>query len=134
MNFLPQYPDSPCFLAFYTNGQCIVPYFYDTGPTNRILHHFFFYKVLFPCENSCMVIALYMYDLLTEMEKQEIIPVLLNTSFNVNGRPILNSYKDAFYMLENSGLRHVIIKNEYTGENGQQFTIKPEYNKFLKTN
>tara|TARA_Y100000361_G_scaffold154035_1_gene177838 strand:- start:985 stop:2778 length:1794 start_codon:yes stop_codon:yes gene_type:complete len=75
-----------------------------------------------------------LYDLLTEMEKQEIIPVLLNTSFNVNGRPILNSYKDAFYMLENSGLRHVIVKNEYTGENGQQFTIKPEYNKFLKTN
>ena len=75
-----------------------------------------------------------LYDLLTEMEKQEIIPVLLNTSFNVNGRPILNSYRDAFYMLENSGLRHVIVKNEYTGENGQQFTIKPEYNKFLKTN
>ncbi len=73
----------------------------------------------------------FLYDVLTAMEEHDMIPVLLNTSFNVNGRPILNSYQDAFYMLENSGLDHLIIINEYTKDYGSQFTIKPEFKKNL---
>ena len=36
------------------------------------------------------------------------IPVLLNTSFNIQGKPILNTYKDALWMKENTGLDEVI--------------------------
>ena len=49
----------------------------------------------------------FLYDLLTEFEKQSGIGVLLNTSFNVNGKPLINTYKDAVYMLENSGLDNI---------------------------
>ena len=36
------------------------------------------------------------------------IPVLLNTSLNIQGKPITNTYKDALWMKENSGLDEVI--------------------------
>ena len=40
------------------------------------------------------------YDLITEFEKLTGLGVLLNTSFNVNGKPLINSYKDALKMLD----------------------------------
>lgn len=49
----------------------------------------------------------YIYDLLTEFEKASGIGVLLNTSFNVNGKPLINTYKDANYMLDYSGLDYL---------------------------
>ena len=49
----------------------------------------------------------FIYDLLTEFKKQSGIGVLLNTSFNVNGKPLINTYKDAIYMLDNSGLDNI---------------------------
>lgn len=36
------------------------------------------------------------------------VPVLLNTSFNIQGKPILNTYKEALWMKENSGIDEVI--------------------------
>jgi len=66
----------------------------------------------------------FLYDLLSEMDKQNIVPVLINTSFNVQGKPILNSYKDAFHMLEQTALDHVIILNEYTKKDGVLFVKK----------
>ncbi len=35
-------------------------------------------------------------------------PVLLNTSFNIMGKPILNTYKEALWMKENTGIDEVI--------------------------
>jgi carbamoyltransferase len=52
----------------------------------------------------------YIYDLLTEFEKMSGIGVLLNTSFNVNGKPLINTYKDALYMLNNSGLDYLFTE------------------------
>lgn len=46
----------------------------------------------------------FIYDLLTEFEKVSGLGVLLNTSFNVNGKPLINTYKDAMFMLKNTGL------------------------------
>ena len=66
----------------------------------------------------------FLYDLLSEMDKQNIVPVLINTSFNVQGKPILNSYKDAFHMLEQTALDYVIILNEYTKKDGVLFVKK----------
>lgn len=44
----------------------------------------------------------FLYDLLTLMDQRIGVGVLLNTSFNIAGKPILNSYKDAIWMLENT--------------------------------
>ena len=61
----------------------------------------------------------FMYDLLTKMQTMGIIPVLLNTSFNTNGKPILNSYKEAFDVYENNNMNGVIILNDYNTTWGQ---------------
>lgn len=45
-----------------------------------------------------------LYDLLTEFDG-----VLLNTSFNVQGKPILNSIKDANHVLQNTGLDAFVV-------------------------
>ena len=50
------------------------------------------------------------YNLLEEMNLTG-LPVLLNTSFNIQGKPILNSIEDAFYVLDNTELDYVIIED-----------------------
>jgi carbamoyltransferase len=49
-----------------------------------------------------------LYDLLTEFDG-----VLLNTSFNVKGSPILNTLKEAFYMLDETTLDHLVVVDEH---------------------
>jgi len=55
----------------------------------------------------------FLYDLLTEFEKKTNIGVLLNTSFNVDGKPILSTIRDAFTILENTELDCLVIENYY---------------------
>ena len=50
------------------------------------------------------------FDLLNEM-KSSGLPVLLNTSFNIQGKPILNSIEDAFHVLDNTQLDYVIVED-----------------------
>jgi len=50
------------------------------------------------------------YDLLKEM-KSTGPSVILNTSFNILGKPILNSIEDAFYVLDNTELDYLIIED-----------------------
>jgi carbamoyltransferase len=49
------------------------------------------------------------YDILTAFDG-----VLINTSFNVQGKPILNSIQEALHVLDNTGLDAVIILHEGT--------------------
>jgi carbamoyltransferase len=49
------------------------------------------------------------YDLLTEFGKISDTNVLLNTSFNIRGYPILSSIKDALYALNNTQMDYVVI-------------------------
>lgn len=53
----------------------------------------------------------FMYDLLSELNNISGIGVLVNTSFNVNGRPLINTVKDAFHMLEKTELDGIIVEN-----------------------
>jgi len=50
------------------------------------------------------------YDILTEMENVGKIPVILNTSFNIKGKPILTSYEDAFHVLEKTELDFLVTE------------------------
>jgi carbamoyltransferase len=55
----------------------------------------------------------FIYDLLTEFDKITGIGVLLNTSFNVQGMPILSTLNDAFTVFTESEIDTMIIENHY---------------------
>jgi carbamoyltransferase len=55
----------------------------------------------------------WLYNLITEFEKETGIGVLLNTSFNVDGKPILSTIKDAFTILESTRMDGLILENTY---------------------
>lgn len=53
----------------------------------------------------------FFYELLKTLKETENVPVLLNTSFNIKGRPILTRLKDAFEVLEQTGLDFLVYDN-----------------------
>lgn len=55
----------------------------------------------------------FLYDLITEFEKKTGVGVLLNTSFNVNGKPILSTYNDAFNVFKNTQMDKLILEDYY---------------------
>jgi len=55
----------------------------------------------------------FLYDLLTQFDKIKGFGVLLNTSFNVDGKPILSSVRDAMTILESTEMDGLIIENVY---------------------
>ena len=46
------------------------------------------------------------------MEKLTGFPIVLNTSFNINGEPIVMSPNDALNTFFNSGLEYLILGNQ----------------------
>jgi predicted NodU family carbamoyl transferase len=60
------------------------------------------------------------YNIISEVGKISGFPIVLNTSFNINGEPIVQSADDALNTFFNSGLTHLIlgkylIKKSYAG-------------------
>ena len=55
----------------------------------------------------------WLYDLIGEVEKINGIGVLLNTSFNVNGKPILSTVKEAFTVFDNTQMDGLIIEDTF---------------------
>lgn len=55
----------------------------------------------------------WLYSLLTLIERKTGVGVLLNTSFNVNGKPILTTLKDAFHVFNHSQMDALLIENYY---------------------
>ena len=55
----------------------------------------------------------FIYDLLTMMDKKIGCGILLNTSFNIAGKPILNTYKDALWMLDNRDISGLVLEDYY---------------------
>ena len=53
----------------------------------------------------------YFYSVIEEFEKLTGVPVVLNTSFNINGEPIVLSPDDALNTFFNSGLEYLVIGN-----------------------
>jgi carbamoyltransferase len=51
------------------------------------------------------------YDLLKEFEKVSGAPILLNTSFNLRGKPMANSPHDAIWTFLNSDMDYLVIGN-----------------------
>ena len=55
----------------------------------------------------------WLYNLLTEFEKKSGIGVLLNTSFNVDGKPILSRYTDAIQVYDKTQMDCLILNDYY---------------------
>ena len=55
----------------------------------------------------------WLYTLFATFAQMNEYPVLINTSFNIAGKPILNSYKDAIWMLENTEMDGVVFEDFY---------------------
>jgi len=55
----------------------------------------------------------FVYDLLTEFEKLTGTGVLLNTSFNVAGKPILSTYRDAIEVYTSTKLDGLYLDGFY---------------------
>lgn len=55
----------------------------------------------------------FMYDLLTCFKEKTGIGVLVNTSFNVDGKPILSTYKDAFKVFDETELDRLYLDGYY---------------------
>ena len=58
----------------------------------------------------------FLYDLITAFEDAAGHGVLLNTSFNVAGKPILNTISDAMKVLESTQMDYLIIEDFYYGK------------------
>lgn len=54
----------------------------------------------------------FVYKVLSRMEERQVTPVLLNTSFNVMGKPIINTFRDARSMMDSGELDIVISKEK----------------------
>ena len=53
----------------------------------------------------------YIYDILDELEKLYKIPMILNTSFNILGKPILTTVKESIEILETTEIDFIIIED-----------------------
>lgn len=51
------------------------------------------------------------YDIMIEMKSRNKPPIILNTSFNIRGNPILTTVEDAFYVLENTELDFLVVED-----------------------
>lgn len=55
----------------------------------------------------------FLYEILTRFEEKTGVGVLLNTSFNVDGKPILSTIKDALHVYKTSQMDCLLIKDYY---------------------
>ena len=69
------------------------------------------------------------YDLISKFKEKTGCSVLVNTSFNVRGEPIVNSPTDAFNCFMGTDLDYLIIGNSILDKNLQDKKLKRNYNK-----
>ena len=71
------------------------------------------------------------YDLINEFKKKTGCPVLVNTSFNVRGEPIVCSVEDAFNCFMGTNLDMLVIENFILHKENQDKSLIKDYkNKF----
>ena len=69
------------------------------------------------------------YDLITKFKEKTGCPVVVNTSFNVRGEPIVNSPKDAFNCFMGTELDYLVIGNCILKKELQDKKLKKDYSK-----
>ena len=67
------------------------------------------------------------HDLLSKFKEKTNCPVLVNTSFNIRGEPIVNSPEDAFRCFMGTDLDILVVGNIYLEKNQQDSNLKTNY-------
>ena len=69
------------------------------------------------------------YDLISKFKEKTGCPILINTSFNVRGEPIVNTPTDAFNCFMGTELDYLIIGNCILDKKKQNPKLKKDYTK-----
>ena len=69
------------------------------------------------------------YDLILKFKEKTGCPVIVNTSFNVRGEPIVNTPTDAFNCFMGTELDYLIIGNCVLDKTKQDLNLKKDYTK-----
>jgi carbamoyltransferase len=69
------------------------------------------------------------FDLITKFKEKTGCPLIVNTSFNVRGEPIVNTPTDAFNCFMGTELDYLVIGNCILNKNDQDPTLKKDYRK-----
>ena len=69
------------------------------------------------------------YDLILRFKEKTGCPLLINTSFNVRGEPIVNSPTDAFNCFMGTELDFLVIGNYILDKKNQNLNLKKDYSK-----
>ena len=69
------------------------------------------------------------YDLISKFKEKTGCPVIVNTSFNVRGEPIVCTPTDAFNCFMGTELDYLIIGNCILDKNKQDPSLKKDYTK-----
>jgi len=69
------------------------------------------------------------FRLIKKFKKKTNCPILVNTSFNVRGEPIVNTPLDAFNCFMGTDLDKLVIGNCYLDKNNQNPALKKDYTK-----
>ena len=69
------------------------------------------------------------YDLISKFKEKTGCPVVVNTSFNVRGEPIVNTPADAFNCFMGTELDFLVIGNCILEKNKQDIEFKKDYSK-----
>ncbi len=67
------------------------------------------------------------FKLITKFKEKTNCPILVNTSFNVRGEPIVNTPLDAFNCFMGTELDKLVIGNCYLEKNNQDLSLKKDY-------
>ncbi len=69
------------------------------------------------------------YDLISKFKEKTGCPIIVNTSFNVRGEPIVNTPADAFNCFMGTELDYLVIGNCILDKNEQNLDLKRDYSK-----
>jgi carbamoyltransferase len=69
------------------------------------------------------------YDLISKFKEKTGCPVIINTSFNVRGEPIVNSPTDAFNCFMGTELDYLVIGDCFLEKSKQNLDLKKDYSK-----
>ena len=72
------------------------------------------------------------YDLISKFKEKTGCPVLVNTSFNVRGEPIVNTPTDAFNCFMGTELDFLVIGNCILDKTKQNPKLKKDYTKIFE--
>ena len=69
------------------------------------------------------------YNLIKKFKEETECPILINTSFNVRGEPIVCSPDDAYKCFMGSEMDYLVIENCFLNKKNQDFSLIENYEK-----